>query len=861
MDVIAYAASKRFTEETVRRTESGEYLATEEELILLRTELENEVGLKAESSLVGELAETGLSDADGVTNIATAIKKVDLRAKEYTDEQIEKLSVAEAISVDEKPVYTNDGAITYIKDGETFTLEKGYVWFYYYDEEGSLVQTIWIDETEYTLSVGDIDLTEYIKKTSIIMPKENESDPEPTYEPTDIPSMALFEQFKNESESENTGSFVVKGEFTQKKADFTEFDVSVQSSYSEVREALNSGSFVYCSMMCGNLELIFYQCMIVDSFTIDGSLKFATAAAMDGIPQLTLTLHADGTVYMTAIENESESENTGVFVATGNLTESSDNNIVVENFSATFDEIASAFESGSLIYCNLSMNNKNVIFKSSMMSIDEGIFKFDANIIYAGRQTLYNLTVYAHGVVECIPTELNNGGEGEEAFVITADVVLDLENDAYAVENVSATYEKIVAAFNEGISMYCIINFEDITVRLYTTGLDQESTEFSFGCIYEHGSIPTLFTLRFLPTGGVIVNINRLERYVDSRIDNKIRDLATNETVDTAKENAVETAKQYTDESIEKINTKEAIFVDAKPTYQDGIITYIKGGVEQTTTDVDMWFYYFNEDNLAVQTIWIDDTEITIDVAGIDLTEYISEDDVSYVNPDTEEQTFEDNDVATMGMVKYAIESSYLSGELKWITGKHEDFGGWLLCDGRELLKSDYPTLFETIGHSFGVPTDVGTSFLLPDARGKVIGMGNDTYPIGTTHGSETVQILRDHLPDYSLWVGYESAGTPEGTVTVNTNYPMGSSSYYVPYSNSSWEKDGGGNVEGSGGNYPKQDNSGAVNSTNLGHNHTASFVGKELNTHNHAVWLDGKEEPLPIMQPTLFIGNLFIHI
>lgn len=134
------------------------------------------------------------------------LRKAVKTANEYTDEQIEKLSTAEALSVDEKPLY-EDGKITYTKDGETHTLEDGDTWFYYYDADGALLQTIWIDGTEYTLKAGNVDLKEYLKKTSVVMPKENISDPDPEYKAEDIPSMALLEKLL----AENGGGGITGG--------------------------------------------------------------------------------------------------------------------------------------------------------------------------------------------------------------------------------------------------------------------------------------------------------------------------------------------------------------------------------------------------------------------------------------------------------------------------------------------------------------------------------------------------------------------------------------------------------------------------------------------------------------------------
>ena len=46
------------------------------------------------------------------------------------------------------------------------------------------------------------------------------------------------------------------------------------------------------------------------------------------------------------------------------------------------------------------------------------------------------------------------------------------------------------------------------------------------------------------------------------------------------------------------------------------------------------------------------------------------------------------------------------------------DHNGWLICDGRSLIRADYAYLFSVIGTSFG-SVDADT-FRLPDARGRV---------------------------------------------------------------------------------------------------------------------------------------------
>lgn len=84
-------------------------------------------------------------------------------SKAYTDEQISKMSQADAIVCDSKPTRI-DRTTSYIKDGITLTTEIEDIWFYY-EEDGKLLQTIWIDGSEITIvSAGSIDFSEYVSK-------------------------------------------------------------------------------------------------------------------------------------------------------------------------------------------------------------------------------------------------------------------------------------------------------------------------------------------------------------------------------------------------------------------------------------------------------------------------------------------------------------------------------------------------------------------------------------------------------------------------------------------------------------------------------------------------------------------------
>ncbi len=82
-------------------------------------------------------------------------------------------------------------------------------------------------------------------------------------------------------------------------------------------------------------------------------------------------------------------------------------------------------------------------------------------------------------------------------------------------------------------------------------------------------------------------------------------------------------SKTYTDEQLALLEKDLAVACDEKPTFADGVVTYIKNGVTETTEE-ETWFYYM-EDGKLMQTIWVDDTEFTIESAGgVDFAEYVS---------------------------------------------------------------------------------------------------------------------------------------------------------------------------------------------------------------------------------------------
>lgn len=78
---------------------------------------------------------------------------------------------------------------------------------------------------------------------------------------------------------------------------------------------------------------------------------------------------------------------------------------------------------------------------------------------------------------------------------------------------------------------------------------------------------------------------------------------------------------------------------------------------------------------------------------------------------------------------------------------------GWMFCEGQLLPISEYETLFNLIGTTYG--GDGISTFALPDLRGRVIvgpgqGGGLSNYTLGQQGGSETVTLTTNQIPQHS---------------------------------------------------------------------------------------------------------------
>lgn len=190
-------------------------------------------------------------------------------------------------------------------------------------------------------------------------------------------------------------------------------------------------------------------------------------------------------------------------------------------------------------------------------------------------------------------------------------------------------------------------------------------------------------------------------------------------------------------------------------------------------------------------------------------------------------------------------------GDFK-MSARTADFDGWLICDGRAVYRNAYPALFAIVGIEFGAGNG-STTFNLPDGRGRVsgaVGQGSSlsVRSIGNKVGTETHVLLTSEIP------GHTHTGTTniEGDHSHTINDPGHTHTQTTINDdfNSSGTNPPGFTADSAGTrtwNNISSSSTGITVNINGGHHHTftTSSIGGGAAHQN--------------MQPTLFIGNLFI--
>lgn len=168
------------------------------------------------------------------------------------------------------------------------------------------------------------------------------------------------------------------------------------------------------------------------------------------------------------------------------------------------------------------------------------------------------------------------------------------------------------------------------------------------------------------------------------------------------------------------------------------------------------------------------------------------------------------------------------------------DHLGWLKCDGRSLNVSEFYFLYQLIGNTYGGNS---RTFNLPNPAGQVIGIigsgvGLTTRAYGASVGAETHTLTIPEMPTHN------HTGTTNTATTGVTD--SGHAHSYTATNSSNEDRLVGTSDVNNGTNAATTGTSSAV-IVDPGHTHTftTNNTGGSL-AHNN-------------MQPTLFVGHLFI--
>ena len=190
-----------------------------------------------------------------------------------------------------------------------------------------------------------------------------------------------------------------------------------------------------------------------------------------------------------------------------------------------------------------------------------------------------------------------------------------------------------------------------------------------------------------------------------------------------------------------------------------------------------------------------------------------------------------------------------------------EDHLGWLLCNGEEVLISDFPRLYRVIGNTYGTPSEEGY-FVLPNATGRVIGnVGNagvsgETWIAGDISGAETHVLTIAEMPAHNH--GTDASNTVVGNnltgISGEHSHTYTDTGHTHPYINNT----GNQNTDNAFATETAADD--ADNNANTGTNTPLNITINPNGNHQHSIATQGGGLPHNNIQPTLFFGNLFIY-
>lgn len=138
-------------------------------------------------------------------------------------------------------------------------------------------------------------------------------------------------------------------------------------------------------------------------------------------------------------------------------------------------------------------------------------------------------------------------------------------------------------------------------------------------------------------------------------------------------------------------------------------------------------------------------------------------------------------------------------GEIRMFGGNFAPVG-WMFCEGQLLQISQYDTLFNLIGTTYG--GDGQTTFALPDLRGRIpVHPDGSNFQLAQSGGTETVTLTTAQLPQH----GHIALASVNGTAAASpTNNTWGMASGSTPYTDQPFDSQmNAGAIGAAGGSQP----------------------------------------------------------
>ncbi len=109
-------------------------------------------------------------------------------------------------------------------------------------------------------------------------------------------------------------------------------------------------------------------------------------------------------------------------------------------------------------------------------------------------------------------------------------------------------------------------------------------------------------------------------------------------------------------------------------------------------------------------------------------------------------------------------------GEIRMFAGNFAP-GGWMFCEGQLLPISEYETLFQLIGTTYG--GDGESTYALPDLRGRIPTHQGNGFILAGTGGAEeitlTVSQISSHSHPLLVSTDFAQETSPDGKVFART--------------------------------------------------------------------------------------------